>query len=200
MRILRTGRLSFIVMAASALLLILSGCAGPKQEKTVAFWVVSGTNRGESFSRNSLGGYDAGGEAVVKTSLPRYHISSLARDDQGRLWLGQAWNDAKSSNLLLIWDDDELIEKVEVGMQPEAGIIPFAGEMVAGCTEDGMGFSLWSVNPAPSRAGSCRRRQGQGISSSSPPSPPTKITWSPPPSRLWTPNSSHSASGGLTRV
>ncbi|MGI6365259.1 MAG: two-component regulator propeller domain-containing protein [Bacillota bacterium] len=128
-------------------LIILGGCANPQEDKCVTFWVVSGTNRGESFARNSLRGYDAAGQLAVKANLPHYHISSLALDSQGRLWLGQAWNDAKSSNLLLIWDDDELIEKVEVGMQPEAGIIPFAGEMVAGCTEDGMGFSLWSVNP-----------------------------------------------------
>ena len=91
-------------------------------------------------------GYDATGQLAVKANLPHYHISSLAMT-AGAPLAGAGLDDAKSSNLLLIWDDDELIEKVEVGMQPEAGIIPFAGEMVAGCTEDGMGFSLWSVNP-----------------------------------------------------
>lgn len=146
MRISRLGKLWLIALAI-VLLAIQGGCSGPKEEKTAAFWVVSGTNRGESFSRNSLRGYDAAGQLAAKASLPPYYISSLALDSQGRLWLGQAWNDAKSSNVLLLWKDGKKIEEVEVGMQPEAGIIPFAGEMVAGCTEDGMGFSLWSVNP-----------------------------------------------------
>ena len=127
---------------------ILLGCNGQQQkEGPVTFWVVSGTNRGESFSRNSLGGYDDSGQLADKASLPKYHISSLALDSQGRLWLGQGWNDAKSSNLLLLWDGGKWIDEIEVGMQPEAGIVPFGEEMVAGCTEDGMGYSLWSVNP-----------------------------------------------------
>jgi hypothetical protein len=62
---------------------ILVGCDGqPAEEKTVAFWVVSGTNRGLSFSNNSLRGYDVEGTSVVKTNLPKYHISSLALDSQ----------------------------------------------------------------------------------------------------------------------
>lgn len=136
--------LSVILVLAVTLLV---GCNGkPEDGRTVTFWVVSGTNRGLSYSNNSLRGYDIEGTLAVKASLPKYHVSSLAMDNQGRLWLGQAWNDAKSSNMLLLWKNGKKVKEIEVGMQPEAGIVPFAEGMVAGCTEDGMGYSLWSVN------------------------------------------------------
>ena len=152
MRISGSSTLKKTMLIAGILLCIVSlsillGCNGQQQkEGPVTFWVVSGTNRGESFSRNSLGGYDDSGQLADKASLPKYHISSLALDSQGRLWLGQGWNDAKSSNLLLLWDGGKWIDEIEVGMQPEAGIVPFGEDMVAGCTENGMGYSLWSIN------------------------------------------------------
>ena len=147
-RLGKTGRAKFLTALLPLLLFlpVLGGCSMErKEEGTVAFWVAAGTNRGESFSRNSLGGYDTAGKSAVKARLPQYHISGLTLDSRGRLWLGQAWNDAKSSNLLLLWEKGELARKIEVGMQPEAGIVQFNEEMIAGCTEAGMGFSLWSV-------------------------------------------------------
>jgi len=146
----RLNKLQKAISLAAILLIslaVMASCAGQVEEKTVAFWVVSGTNRGESFSRNSLGGYDAVGELTVKTSLPQYHVNSLALDKQKRLWIGQAWNDTESSDLLMLWKKGKLVDQIEVGMQPEAGIVQFAENIVAGCTEKGMGFSLWSVNP-----------------------------------------------------
>jgi hypothetical protein len=136
------------MLTVIALLILLSSVAGckTKPEETAVFWVVAGTNRGESFFRNSLGGYDAHGQLVVKKQLPPYHISSIAQDSRGRLWLGQAWNDSDSSNLLLVWKNGQLVKEIPVGEQPESGLVEFNDAIIAGCTEAGMGFSLWATD------------------------------------------------------
>lgn len=141
--VLKTGIIYVILPVL--FLLVLVGCS-KEQDKAVTFWVLAGTNRGEAFSRNSLGGYATTGELVTKHRLPKYHIGSLVQDSRGRLWLGQAWNDAESSNRLLLWENGEYVQDVEVGLEPEAGIVEFGEKMIAGCTEDGMGFSLWAVD------------------------------------------------------
>ena len=145
LKTLSTHKTLLIVLALLIFLSPLAGCK-TEQKETEAFWVVAGTNRGESFLRNSLAGYDAQGRLVSKKKLPPYYISSLAPDSQGRLWLGQAWNDTDSSNLLLVWENGQLVKEIPVGEQPESGLVEFHGSMIAGCTETGMGFSLWEVD------------------------------------------------------
>ncbi len=138
-------KLILFPLVLSILLSPLAGCKNEKRELP-AFWVVAGTNRGESFSRNSLGGYDLQGEHVFKEKLPPFYISSMFQDSQDRLWLGKGWNDAESSNLLLVWEKGQLIKEIPVGKQPEAGFVEFCGSIIAGCTEAGMGFSLCEVD------------------------------------------------------
>lgn len=141
----RKYKLLLISLALCALLSPLAGCRN-EDTKPPAFWVVAGTNRGESFYRNSLGGYNLQGERVIKKNLPPFYISSLFQDRLGRLWLGQGWNDTESSNLLLLLENGQLSKEIPVGEQPEAGIVEFGDSIIAGCTEAGMGFSLWEVS------------------------------------------------------
>ena len=125
---------------------LLSGCGEKKPEGEAKFWVVAGSNRGNSFTRSSLGGYDEQGSRVAKSTLPKYYINSLVLDNQGQTWLGQGWNDKHSSNLLFVLDRGKLVKKIPVGVEPTGGIVQFGQEIVAGCAEAGAGFSLWSVD------------------------------------------------------
>src|SRR5690554_5617071 len=106
-----------LFLTSLALCTLLSPLAGCRNEDTEppAFWVVAGTNRGESFYRNSLGGYNLQGERVIKKNLPPFYISSLFQDRLGRLWLGQGWNDTESSNLLLLLENGQLSKEIPVG-------------------------------------------------------------------------------------
>ena len=139
--------IAIVLIALLLVVMVMPGCWSEKPDAKVTFWVVAGSNRRNSFSRSSLGGYNDQGKNIINKKLPKYYIGSLALDNQGRIWLGQGWNDSRSSNLLLVWDEGELIHKVSVGDEPQGGITPFAGEMVAGCAETGMEFSLWAIDP-----------------------------------------------------
>ncbi|MFZ5777766.1 MAG: hypothetical protein ACOY3C_06490 [Bacillota bacterium] len=131
-----------------AVLTAMPGCRSVdvQQKESVALWVVAGTNRGEGFSRNSLAGYNLKGRRIQKISLSDFYIDSMFVDSRERLWLGQAWNDTKSDNKLLVWQDGKKVQEIAVGLRPEAGIVEFNGQIVAGCAEMGFGFSLWSVD------------------------------------------------------
>lgn len=140
------------LLAGLAVFAAMTGCSQAPPEQQAVFWVIAGTNRGEGFSRNSLAGYDLTGRQVAGHGLPKYHIGGGALDSRGRLWLGQAWNDQANCNLLQVWQDGKLAARVEVGQRPEAGIVEFNGEILAGCALSGFEFSLWAVDPVTEAA------------------------------------------------
>lgn len=134
------------LLAAMAVFTALAACSVPPSTEPAYFWVVAGTNRGEGFSRNSLAAYTVNEDRVKYHELKDYFTDSILLDSQGRLWLGQAWNDDFTDNTLLLWQEGRGPQTIAVGRSPEAGLVDFDGAIVAGCTEMGLGFTLWSVD------------------------------------------------------
>ncbi|NLO88275.1 MAG: hypothetical protein GX090_06980 [Firmicutes bacterium] len=134
-----------MLFLAAAAVLAAAACSPAPSAPAAEYWVVAGTNRGESFARNCLAGYDGDGRLAVHCPLPQYYIASALLDAENRIWLGVAWNDYESANEILLWQNNSW-QTITVGKRPEAGFAVFQDKLVAGCAEAGVGFSLWQVD------------------------------------------------------
>jgi hypothetical protein len=129
----------------AALVCCLAACTSAAQPAAVSAppertgYVLSGYNVGSGFRNNALSLVDmVSWQVVRRVEIPHSWAKSMARDPNGRVWVGFSGSSQESDTRLHVYSAaGDLVKTLHPCIDPEAGISFAAGRAFVACSDNG---------------------------------------------------------------